>query len=163
MELKVLWRESTLVKNSFPWNGHGKSIRLPVCDFLVTSYSCRCSWYAVAPPQSFHDQNRLQALRSGSHSVFHVPRRAHPQSRGQDSPTYLTPIEHFMHGALGSGQALQGWARHGHCLKKVQSFRWQAKQPILWYVTLWSHVTGCLENRRGSLTLWGLRGFPSPL
>lgn len=85
----------------WPWK-----INLASCLwFLVTSYSCRCSWNAVAPPQSFHNQNRLQAPRSGSHSVFHVPRRAHPQSRGQDSLIYLTSIEHYMHGALGSGQA----------------------------------------------------------
>lgn len=72
MELKILLRKSTLVKNSSPQSGLGKSIWLPVWDVLVTSNTCRCLWYAEALPQSFQYQNQSQVPRSGFHSVLQV-------------------------------------------------------------------------------------------
>ena len=51
------------------------------------------------------------------------------------------------------------WTRHSYCPKiSSQFYRRPAKKSILWHVTLWSHVTGCFENRKGPLTLWGLTG-----
>ena len=51
----------------------------------------------------------------------------------------------------------QKWTRHSYCPKiSSQFYRRPAKKSILWHVTLWSHVTGCFENRKGPLTLWGL-------
>ena len=159
--LKVLLRESPPKSRTPPPEmALEKSIWLPVCDFLVTFNRCRHTWYGQ---QLFH-------------SPFNI--RIHPkpldlaptqcfmsQEELSNSPecTIHPHIWYLLSTSYAVGFAFrpraQKWTRHSYCPKiSSQFYRRSAKKSIFWYVTLWSHVTGCFENRKGPLTLWGLTG-----
>lgn len=132
MQLKVLLRKSTLVKNSFPPKGLGKSIWIPVWDVLVTSNTCRCLWNAEALPQSSEYQNQSKAPRSGFLSVLHVIWRALQESGRHDSHTFETYWAPLMHWALLSGQGYRNGQDKVIILKRVHSLT-ESRQGSQYY------------------------------